>query len=436
MKFYFKIIFLYVFGVFSSLIAQEVVKPTGVEPVLVPDIDLLAKIAALPDNTWMKLPPLKTAGDLSWCGKPGWSNTENMPKFGPDLRGYSLKMVWAADRKRAFYCGANHQAPHFLNDVWEYDLGSNTWVCSYTPDPQSPIPREWRESDRTPERVASVMSWIKKNVVLRDGIIQTERGGQVRPCHAWSGVTYDSDRLKFLWFVPKGQGCTFIDKETLAIGLGFQNESELKSKWHNGKIGRYTNNYIWSFDPSSKKWEIIYEDVPVFDEGQAAIYISDKKKVWTSLDAQMFDPDKKVTENPKASGKIAGVGEVVAAYDQVSKTIVMLSQNKTNVYSFATNEWKITQDNAIASGADMRSFFCFDNIAKKFVLYTIDKGPKGENKPGLYLYDLEKNEWLEANALGDIPTGCLGGYYDPERNVTVAYTGKEIYVYRCKAITR
>ncbi|MCE9532457.1 MAG: hypothetical protein K8T89_15255, partial [Planctomycetes bacterium] len=31
-----------------------------------PDKDLLAKIEALADNTWMNLPAVKTAGDLSW----------------------------------------------------------------------------------------------------------------------------------------------------------------------------------------------------------------------------------------------------------------------------------------------------------------------------------------------------------------------------------
>ena len=33
----------------------------------------------------------------------------------------------------------------------------------------------------------------------------------------------------------------------------------------------------------------------------------------------------------------------------------------------------------------------------------------------------------------DIPTGTrLAGYYDPARNVTVVYSGRDIWVYRSK----
>ena len=392
--------------------------PAKVEPELAPDNELLARIEALPDNTWMKLPPVKTSGDLAWCGKPDWPNSENMPKFGPGLRGYSLKMAWAADRKRALYCGTHHGVFPITNDVWEYDLAANTWVCVYASDPSL--------------LSGGTVEFFQKNAVFKDGIVQTPRGGQVRAIHTWSGLTYDSDRHRMLWFVPKGRGCTFTDRQTLAKGLGFQDEKELLAKWRTGTVGRYTTTYIWSFDPFGKKWEILTEGVPVFDEGQSAEYIADRKMVWASWGAQLYDPDKKATTDPKAKGKTAGVGEVVAAYDPESKTVVMVSQNKTNTYSFATNEWKVVQDNAIASGADMRSYMAYDLVATKFILDTVDKGPQGQNQSGLYLYDLARNEWTEAKPQGDTAPPGGGGYYDPERNVTVKYTGRDTYVYRCK----
>jgi hypothetical protein len=48
-------------------------------------------------------------------------------------------MVWAPERKRALYCGANHGVPHRLNDVWEFDLPSLSWVMLYAPD----LPRDY-----------------------------------------------------------------------------------------------------------------------------------------------------------------------------------------------------------------------------------------------------------------------------------------------------
>ena len=41
----------------------------------------------------------------------------NLHKTGPLARDFTLKMVWALERKRALYCGANHGVPHRLNDV-------------------------------------------------------------------------------------------------------------------------------------------------------------------------------------------------------------------------------------------------------------------------------------------------------------------------------
>lgn len=57
-----------------------------IDPLLNPGADIVAKIESLPANTWLKLPPPKIAGDLSWCGKPNWPGTENISKFGPGVR--------------------------------------------------------------------------------------------------------------------------------------------------------------------------------------------------------------------------------------------------------------------------------------------------------------------------------------------------------------
>lgn len=59
-----------------------------IEPALAPDTNLLARIEALPDNTWMKLPPVKITGDLDWVDAMDW---KSMRQRGPYARDYSGK---------------------------------------------------------------------------------------------------------------------------------------------------------------------------------------------------------------------------------------------------------------------------------------------------------------------------------------------------------
>jgi len=89
------------------------------------------------------------------------------------------------DRKRAFFCGANHGSPHRFNDAWEYDLASNTWVLLYTPD----------YNDRGP-----ITDYDKKTLVLDKGWLRTKKGGPAHPAHTWWGLTYDPKMRAALWY--------------------------------------------------------------------------------------------------------------------------------------------------------------------------------------------------------------------------------------------
>lgn len=50
-------------------VAAEQAATPKVKPELTPDKELLAKIEALPENTWLKLPPCKTTGDMGVLSK-------------------------------------------------------------------------------------------------------------------------------------------------------------------------------------------------------------------------------------------------------------------------------------------------------------------------------------------------------------------------------
>ena len=134
------------------------------EPALEPDTAVLAKLEALGDNSCCILDGTRIIEDLGDFAK-GW---HRMKETGPTGRDFTIKMVWMPDRKRAFFCGANHNSPHRFNDAWEYDLASNTWVLLYTPD----------YNDRGP-----ITDDDKQTLVLQDGWLRTKKGGPAHPAH-------------------------------------------------------------------------------------------------------------------------------------------------------------------------------------------------------------------------------------------------------------
>lgn len=170
------------------------------------DKALLKQIAELPNNSWMKLSPVKTAGDLSWL-----SPKSDYRRQGPRIRDYCNKMVWAPERERALYCGAGHNI-HLHNDVWEYDLASNTWICLFAPDPTA---HRKRDAD-----------WYRENVVLRDGVIRTRRNAPLRPAHTWWGMCYDTHRQRLV-FWDAHKGLLFTNRELIASALKIDPQAPL-----------------------------------------------------------------------------------------------------------------------------------------------------------------------------------------------------------------
>ena len=399
----------------------------AVEPALEPDKALLAKIEALPGNTWLKVGPVKTAGDLSWCGKPSWPNTRNIPRFGPDGRDYCVRMAWAPERRRALFCGGNHRMPHYVNDVWECDLPSNTWVCLYAPDPQYPVLGSYPYGPRASyprEKEEQVVAWVKRNVVYEDGVVKTKRAGPARPSHTWYGLCYDSERRR-MYFLDPHQGLIFTDEVTMAKALGV--EPLETSYWRKEK--KRPGAYIWSFDPAARKWDGVQTGVPRC-AAPAMEFVPGLQALWLRSGSDAYLCDRKGerwTWQPLAKGQ-AGYG-TVSAYDPHSKTIVVVDAKKTSTFSLAAREWKLVQPDPPIGGRDATCFFYYDPVARLFVLYT-------RVKPGgLWLYDLEANRWIDPKPKGDVPPpgrGHMTGYYDPARNVTVYYNGREVWLYRCK----
>ncbi|MGE3807916.1 MAG: hypothetical protein AB7K24_24900 [Gemmataceae bacterium] len=392
--------------------------PTSqVKPAILPDEQLLARIAELPDNTWLKLPPCKTVGDMGVLAKD-----PDYKRLGPRVRDYCNKMVWAADRQRALYCGGGHNV-HPYNDVWEFDLAANTWICLYGADPAPP--RFGADQE------AAAVAWYKANAVLKDGVIRTPRGGPLRPCHTWWSFCYDSDQKRML-FVESHKGLFGTDKVTLAKALGLDAKDPLLRTFGSGA----GEAWLFSFDPEARQWKEVLTGMPKSGESAFLEYLPDEKTLWwVSGKTYLYDTARKEWKALPKDGARSG-GE--SAYDSDTKQIVATVGLQTWVFSCATKTWTLAQEKAPDGGYVPTSTFCYDSTAKKFILYTnLKLKDRADSGPRLWLYDVKENKWTAPAPQGDAPKATgVAGYYDPARNVTVLYSNRETWVYRCKKATK
>jgi Kelch motif len=379
-------------------------KAAKVEPKLAPDAALLKKVADLEPNTWMKLPAIKVTGDLSWLKAFNW---RSMRRRGPYGRDYSNKAAWMPDRKRAIYAGGGHNVRP-LNDVWEYDLASNTWVCLYRPD--APAQRKSAE-------------WIKKNLVIKDGALQTRRSGPPRLSHTFDGWSYDAHRR--VAFMPESlRGAVFVDHKTVAAGLGLT-AAELKARWKPAP-------YFLTFDPYKRKWGYITENVPKCGRDPSARYISHLKSYWVnSRGCALYDPDAKKQKKISNAGRGGGYASSTV-YDPDTRTVVVIVPPngkkkiaaRTWTYSCDRDEWKLVQPKAPVGGRSSSCYFDYSSKARACLLYVGGK---------VWTYDVAANEWAPVEAKGTAPpAGYMIGYYDPARDVLVHYNSRNVWVIRVR----
>jgi len=189
------------------------------------DAEVLALIDGLAGNQAALLPDARVVGLFNEVAK-----NHKLDRSGPRGRDYCKKMVWAPERRRALFCGANHAVPHRLNDVWEFDLGANAWIMLYAPDPSRSYTGLGKQVD---------------GVTLQDGWLRSERGGPVRIGHSWWGIAYDAEQRK-LYFM--NTWVTKMDQAVERIGAD--------------PADRYPGPPLWSFDPATGRWEPIPSEEP------------------------------------------------------------------------------------------------------------------------------------------------------------------------------
>jgi len=384
-------------------------KPEKVTPVLAPNARVPGLINSLGEGASANLPAIKAVGDINAVARK-----YRMDRNGPCGRNYCIKMMWMPERKRAIFCGANHGVPHRLNDVWEYDLAANTWVCLYGPDLS---------------KGNKMSGWADTEV--KDGVLRTRRGGPAIIGHQWWQLDYD----------PELKAMLFLSSWSMA-------PKEVKAKMYPQNKHKPP---LWAFYPEKKKWEPITTKKPAPRTGIAVYfqYVPALKKTayvdagWRIGGMWLYDSMEnswkklhggegfKAKNNPGTPG-----GDGVMVYCPDRKLLIGCTRagrkkpgGRTVHYDVAKNEWKPAASGADTPGGHTSFTPCgYDSVAKMMFLYD-------QKAKVFWGYDPGKKKWSKITPKGPPPPpgrGKVIGYYDPERNVFVLNQASRVWVYRHK----
>ncbi len=385
-------------------------------------------------NTAVLLPPFKVVGDINDVARK-----YKMDEIGPLGRDYCNKAPWMPDRKRAIYCGANHAAPHRINDVWEFDLAANTWNCLYGPDSSKGL-----AGGKDP-----MYQW--QDVELVDGILRTKRGGPALVGHTWGNITYDY-QMKAMLFISVWGMSPGVFPKTI-------DDTYLRTKKHSH------NPPMWAFYPESKKWVPIVnkqakEQKPIVSMARVFEYIPDKKlsifvggsgpSAWWAKEGKSrsgtweyrSDTDTwkalPVTKDMKGE-PVRYDGQMIysAKYQKLITCAGSIKAEpgmggRVNEFDFKTGKWtKIIEDAGAPKAHNSSTYFVLDSKNDVGLLYS-------RHSPGImWVYLIKEQKWEKKTVDGPTVTNKKSiGYYDHELNVFVLISPKEhknqAWVYRYK----
>jgi hypothetical protein len=371
---------------------------------------VLEKLAALKPNQAVRLGAADVVGEFNAIARK-----YDLHKTGPRGRDFTNKMCWAPDRRRVLFCGANHAVPHRLNDVWEFDLPSLTWVMLYAPD----NPRGYLDLGKD-----------TSDVEFRNGILVTKRGGPAVVGHTWWGLTYDP-RHKTLLFMS-----TWVTDRAKAVKALGGDPAEL-----------YAGPPLWAFDPAARTWHPFKspKPYPVAVFGGMLEYVPDLGgSIWHANNWQMrgtwlHDYEKDTWRNLKANRteaafeKASPAPEQIGYYDPARKVVVVHRHYDTFHFDPRKLAWKKVrtgnkEDGRTPYGHDARSVLYHDPASGHGLLVQFQTNT-------VWAYDPDRVTWTKLTPDGDpMPTGSKRlAYVDPARNALVVLDGTTVWAYRYRA---
>lgn len=378
-----------------------------IDPPLPRNPAVLHALAALEDNQAVRLGEARVVGDLNAIAR-----RFDLHRTGPLGRDFSIKMVWAPERRRALFVGANHGRPHRLNDVWEFDLGALTWVALYGPD----NPRSYRGLGDDPS-----------DVRYREGILVTERGGPAVIGHTWWAITYDPIVRRMLFM-----NVWLTDRDTAIRDLGGDPSTQFRGP------------PLWSFDPQRREWKFLRTPSPSprapagsmleyvaplggalwhsnhWSSSATWLYLTAENR-WVNLEANADSRDFKVQSPPF---------EQVGYYDPARNIVVAQSRRETFHFDVARRRWERVQSPPSdaaewPSGHDARAPMFFDPGSGHGLLVEFATN-------AIWVYDPDARSWARLRPRGDpMPGGNKRlAYFDVEHGVLVVIDGTEVWAYR------
>jgi len=417
----FQLSFALLFGIlfYFPLQAEE-----KIEPVLKAKPAVLKALKNLGDNSALVLKDITIHGKEKLEKLGGLCrDIQYMKKTGPGRRNWCLKLAWMPDRKRAFFCGANHQVPHRLNDAWEYDLASNTWVVLYAPD-YDDVPLWSLKGNK-----AKIMAdFDKKTLVIKDGWLRTKKGGPAHIAHTWWGLTYDPELKAAVWY------CAWppyrLQGKLDAIGAK--------------KEDLYKGPPMWLFYLETKKWEPMKTAKPwpktaVFSSSLEYIPELKGSLLQYGGSSHLLDTAKKSWKNFPGGSERLGI-ETLRCYDTHRKLLIAHRgpdrKNLPRTWHMSLKKgepgaWeKVLEDKNLPNGSDGYSMMYYDPVGKVALLY--ERIPKT-----IWAYDPDKKKWTKCQPKGEAPPfpGKMGqtiAYMDLARNVFVVIGPRAVWCYRYK----
>ncbi len=378
-----------------------------VQPVLPANKEAMAKIQSLGANEAARIGRAAVKGEFNEVAK-----RFELPRTGPRGRDYSIKMVWASERQRVLFCGANHAVPHRLNDVWEFDLGALCWAMLYAPD-----------NARDYLGLGKDFS----DVEFKDGIFITKRGGPGIIGHTWWGLTYDPEQRAMLFLN------TWVTEQKKAAQQLGGDPAQL-----------YAGPPLWAFSPATRTWKMLKTAPPsprsIF--GGMLEYVPDLRgTIWHANNWQMhgtwlYDAktngwrDLKSNDAGPAFEREAAEPEQVGYYDPVRRLIIAHRHKSTHHFDPLKNAWRRTvnadkDSDAVPWGHDAFSPMYYDKASGHGLLVEF-------KTHALWSYDPDHARWTRLRPTGDpMPEGGKRlAYADPVHNALVILEDTTVWAYR------
>jgi hypothetical protein len=380
--------------------------PRGVsaaDPALPTNAAVVERLRALEPNQSLHLGRAAVVGEFNATAR-----AFGLDRTGPRARDFCRKMVWAPERRRALFTGANHGAPHRLNDVWEFDLAALAWVLLYAPD----LPRG-RPGGLGPDA---------SDVIFRNGVLVTRRGGPAVIGHTWSGLTYD----------PRQRCMLFMNTWPIAV-------DPLVQQVGGDPAQRYRGPPLWRFDPATRQWAPIKTAEPwpkaavgallewVPELGGSVWHLNN----WQLSASWLFDAERNVwsviadaRSSPGFEQEAPG-RELVGYHDPARRLIIAQYKRDSFHFDTTTRRWSRRVREGEVDGHDAHTIFCRHPGSGLGLLVDFRDGR-------LHAYDPDRARWRSLKPAGAaMPSGSrVLAYVDQALDVLVVIDDTEVWAYR------